>query len=207
MLSILVVVHIYNLAHLTRLDNAHELVRVEAGEPYTAYGFGDDEADAGAGVRRRLDGLSVDCVGLSCPDREVFETEWVGSDGVCSGDSGGPALDASGRVIGVVSRGYRGCRAPVYGSIPAFAAFLESEALRAAAEGGYEPPVWAGGRELPAAEEPSEGPGAPASSCALAGRAGTNAGALALALAWALAGGARRSARARRVALRRIALE
>lgn len=120
-------------------------VPVAAGEAYTAYGFGDDEGDEGAGVRRKLDGLSVACVGAECPDREVFETEWVGANGVCSGDSGGPALDAEGRVIGAVSRGYTGCRSPVYGSVSAFGEFLKSEALLAAEAGGYEAPAWARG--------------------------------------------------------------
>jgi hypothetical protein len=131
------------------------------GESYTAYGYGDDEGEVGAGVRRSLSDLRVDCVAEACPDREVYPTEWVGSDGVCSGDSGGPALDAAGKILGVVSRGYAGCRAPVYASLPAFAEFLKSEALLAAEHGNYAPPAWALPDETDGAQ-----PDEPASTCA-----------------------------------------
>lgn len=136
------------LLHLREpLPVAPLIPRVDAAaqtaEPYTAYGFGDDEADEGAGIRRVLTELQVQCVGDDCNDREVFETEWVGSDGACSGDSGGPALDSEGRIIGVVSRGLPGCKAPVYGSVAAFAEFLKAEASWAAEQGGYPPPSWA----------------------------------------------------------------
>jgi hypothetical protein len=145
------------------------------GESYTAYGYGDDEGEVGAGVRRSLSGLRVDCVAEGCPDREVYPTEWVGSDGVCSGDSGGPALDADGKILGVVSRGYTGCRAPVYASVPAFAEFLKSEALLAAEHGNYAPPAWA----LPQKMDEDE-PDEPASTCAY----GPHAPSTSLPFAW-----------------------
>ncbi|HEY8944079.1 MAG TPA: S1 family peptidase [Polyangiaceae bacterium] len=132
-----------------RLPVAPLIPRVDvpalAGEPYTAYGFGDDEGTEGPGVRRRLTGLSVACVAPACADAEVRATEWLGSDGVCSGDSGGPALDVQGRILGVASRGYSGCRSPIYGAVHAFGGWLKQETLRAAQARGDEPPNWARG--------------------------------------------------------------
>ena len=143
---------------------------VVPGEPYTAYGYGDDEAELGSGIRRRLEGLTVSCVGLSCKDAEVFESEWVGSNGVCSGDSGGPALDGEGRILGIVSRGATGCRSPVYESVAAFSDFLKSEARRAAREGKYEPPAWA--QDPQASREPLSDESTLEASCAVRRGAG-----------------------------------
>jgi len=86
-----------------------------AGEPYSAVGFGATDGTAAEyGVRRRRDGLSVDCVGDACGKKSVSSFEWLGPEGTCAGDSGGPAIDAEGRVIGVVSRSLDGCSSIVY---------------------------------------------------------------------------------------------
>jgi hypothetical protein len=139
---------------------------VEPGEAYSAVGFGIDEALPGkpSGVRKRLDGFSVTCSGDACNAPEVRANEWVGSGGPCPGDSGGPALDGDGQVIGVVSRGKSGCIEPVYSSVAARAAWLKAQALELAMADHQSPPVWA----PCAAEQPCDDGAALGSSCAFA---------------------------------------
>jgi MYXO-CTERM domain-containing protein len=114
---------------------------------YSAVGFGGTIDDGtGAGTRRRLDNLLIDCVGSGCPSYYVDKThEWQGDHGICEGDSGGPALDEQGRVIGVTSRGQSGCLSPVYGDVFTWADWIKENALHAADVGGYAPPAWAQG--------------------------------------------------------------
>jgi secreted trypsin-like serine protease len=65
-----------------------------------AVGFGKRGQKAGAGKKYARDHVRV-------LDRS--ENEFVVGESTCSGDSGGPALDASGAVVGVVSRGGPAC--------------------------------------------------------------------------------------------------
>jgi hypothetical protein len=117
----------------------------EEGELYSAVGFGNTNGDAeDAGVRRRRDGLRVECVGYRCGASDlVAASEWRGDAGACSGDSGGPALDAGGRVLGITSRGPVGCNDPIYGGLTAHRAWLAESAVAAAAAAGYPAPPWA----------------------------------------------------------------
>lgn len=132
-------------------DEASPLVpRVDApvqkGETYDAIGFGaTDEQGAGAGTRRRRDDLAVKCVGPQCPAAYVGKSEWTGQAGVCEGDSGGPAIDLQGRVVGVTSRGGLDCSSPIYGHVEAWADWLKGTAKHAAQVGQYAPPRWATG--------------------------------------------------------------
>jgi hypothetical protein len=50
------------------------------------------------------------------------------------GDSGGPAIDGAGRVIGVLSRGAFDCSAPVYALLPSYDAWISAEIQRAGGE-------------------------------------------------------------------------
>jgi hypothetical protein len=111
------------------------------GEPYTAVGYGETESGQPSGSRMQLTGLSVACQPGSCGEG-VESTEFLGETGVCSGDSGGPALDADGKVVGVVSRGGPDCSEPVYGSVAAWRDFIVTTAREAAALGGYQPAFW-----------------------------------------------------------------
>lgn len=119
---------------------------VVAEETYAAVGYGGtNDEGLESGVRRRRDGLSVTCVGAECPPG-VEASEWQGNEGTCPGDSGGPALDALNRVVGVLSRGVAGCSQPTYGSLDGeghWGAWLMETALHAAEVGGYPPPPWA----------------------------------------------------------------
>lgn len=117
-------------------------------EIYSAVGYGDNLA-GGLGYRHRRDGLKVACVGSECkllgsdfaPLAEP--TELMGQTGLCGGDSGGPALDASGVILGVTSRGAPGCTFPVYSRVDSHAAWLQAQAVQAASEGNYPIPAWA----------------------------------------------------------------
>lgn len=107
------------------------------------YGLQDPNDEYSSGTRMRFDKSSVTCVGSKCP--RLYDTEddeWVGKSPVCSGDSGGPALDADGRVFGVTSRGDDQCTYAVYSNVADWADFVRSTALAAATSGSYEPASW-----------------------------------------------------------------
>ena len=128
-------------------------------EAYTAVGYGLDDVDpmtAVSGTRHERSGLSVACLGMTCSD-DVTGSEFVGMQGVCNGDSGGPALDAGGQVIGLLSRGADGCAEPVYTYVAQFRALLLQAAALAAADSGAALAHWAGGPE-PSAPVSSQKP-------------------------------------------------
>ena len=115
----------------------------EPGEPYVAIGYGVNASGEANEGRMLLSGLEVRC-STGCDRRyQVASNEFLGDTGICSGDSGGPALDAQGKVIGVVSRGSDPCATPIYGSVAAFHDFIIDTAFDAAASGGYPAPFWA----------------------------------------------------------------
>lgn len=95
-----------------------------AGEKFTAVGFGRDGDDSPSGARRSRDGLQVACFGDSCRSALLAKTEWWGDGAVCEGDSGGPALDSEGRVVGIASRKRSGCSATIYADVATASAFV-----------------------------------------------------------------------------------
>jgi hypothetical protein len=113
------------------------------GEAYAAVGYGQDETGAQTPGRMLRSGLTVTCDVGRCGNAGVTSTEFIGEAGVCSGDSGGPALDVDGKVVGVVSRGADPCETPVYSSVASWSDWIIETALDAAASGGYDPPFWA----------------------------------------------------------------
>jgi len=156
-----------------------------ARERFSTVGFGlTNPADPGSdGTRQRAEGSVVrcsrgDCLALS--DGAIRSSEWASVDApICSGDSGGPALDEQGRVIGVASRGDLDCEIAVYGDVSSWAPFIIDTALAAADIGGYEPAAWTSAPEVPApspeqAEMTSLGTGS-ASGCSLGQPTGSSA--------------------------------
>jgi len=116
---------------------------VQADEPYTAVGYGETGTTGSAGTRMERSGLNVSCAVGFCGSSAIESTEFEGDTGICSGDSGGPALDVDNRVIGVVSRSSEACGYPVYGAVSAWRDWIRQGAMTAAQVGGYEPPRWA----------------------------------------------------------------
>ena len=146
---------------------------------FSAVGYGiqdpSDKQGTTAGSRMRYDSASVYCVGQSCPVAAQNKAdEWVGNSPVCSGDSGGPALDSAGRVFGVTSRGDSQCSYALYSNVASWADFIRSTALSAAASGGYVPPTWATATTSDAGlDEPDSGVSEPDAGSA-AGDAGAS---------------------------------
>lgn len=113
---------------------------VATGEVYAAVGYGIDDVGS-VGDRRMRGGLTVACEPGTC-GYGVRVSEFVGETGVCPGDSGGPALDAAGKVVGVVSRGAEDCSLPIYSTVTAWRDLIIETATHAAEVGGYEAPFW-----------------------------------------------------------------
>jgi hypothetical protein len=82
----------------------------------------------------------------------VAPTEFMGQAGICSGDSGGPALDAAGKIIGIVSRGSNPCATPIYSEVAPWRDFITRTVIEAADNAGYRAPFWAysGSSDVPA---------------------------------------------------------
>jgi len=117
-------------------------------ESFAAVGYGlqdpNDTQGSTAGTRMRFDDSSVYCIGSKCPLEAAVEAdEWVGNSPVCSGDSGGPALDSEGHVFGVTSRGDDQCTYALYSNVADWADFVRGTAVDAASSGNYAPAGWA----------------------------------------------------------------
>lgn len=83
---------------------------VATGDVVTVVGFGQIESGERAPVRMKRAGLDVKAVGPWASDTGygLAVSEFFVTESICGGDSGGPALGASGAVLGVVSRSHNG---------------------------------------------------------------------------------------------------
>lgn len=148
---------------------------VEPGEEYRAVGFGaTDMGGTQPGTRRQRGELKVRCLASDCEaEFQVQEREWMGEEGVCPGDSGGPALDTTGRVIGITSRGGDDCTTPIYTSVKRWGDWIKEMAANAAELGGYGPEPWVTGGSTEPTPAPPDPPDEPD-----AGAAGEDGGAV-----------------------------
>ena len=77
------------------------------GELLRVVGYGQNDGGYGTAVRVVKSGLDVLGVGagVSASNTALGASEFELGESTCQGDSGGPVLDASGAIVGVVSRG------------------------------------------------------------------------------------------------------
>lgn len=112
------------------------------GAALMSVGYGDAETVADRATRRISPAAPVDCVGEQCGSR-VGQREFSYGNGLCDGDSGGPALDAERSVVGVLSRSGHACGSPVLTAVDPWSDFLRFQAQRASRLGGFAVPAWA----------------------------------------------------------------
>ncbi len=132
---------------------------------YAAIGFGSTAPDTNtSGSRHFAEGLRITCLrGSSAVDcwasttkapsaTSILESEFLGDDGVCGGDSGGGAYEqmtftaGSPKVVGVAARAGESnglCVGGIYERVDHQRDFLISGATQAASLGGYSVPAWA----------------------------------------------------------------
>jgi MYXO-CTERM domain-containing protein len=113
------------------------------GEAFTAVGFGTALEDGAAGTRRALADVEVVCGASACGAPDVLtDTEFLGEQAVCEGDSGGPALDVNGEVVGVASRTGEDCTWAIYSAVSPWRDWIVDIAQRANSLGDYTTPDW-----------------------------------------------------------------
>jgi V8-like Glu-specific endopeptidase len=135
-------------------------------ETFTAVGYGSDGANPNSdGLRRSRSGLTIFAVGevRSVSGRIASTTnDWVADLGPCGGDSGAPALDSSGAVIGVMSRGNPTvCRQMVYTQVTPFHAWAKETVIAAAGRAGIPVASWAADQIVDAGIETGTDAGTP----------------------------------------------
>jgi hypothetical protein len=115
----------------------------EQGESFTAVGFGTALEQGQAGIRRSRSNIQVLCGADECGVPEVLtNTEFLGEEGACEGDSGGPALDIDGQVLGVASRTGQDCTWAIYSAVSPWGEWIVDVATRAESLGDYATPGW-----------------------------------------------------------------
>jgi hypothetical protein len=150
----------------------------------TVVGFGADGTDTSViGRRRSRSGISVENVGaMKAQDgkTKTMPTEWIASAGPCQGDSGSPAFDDGGRLVGVMSRGSpTGCTSMVYTRVDepgGFGAWVRGIVVDTATAAGEAPPAWTSESAGPDDKQPAAAtPDAPSQGATATSTSGCNA--------------------------------
>jgi hypothetical protein len=139
---------------------------------YTAIGYGNESpSNSGAGTRRKRELRGVACIPgsaeLDCPtENQINPKEFIGDDGICSGDSGSNAFEAStydkGSPVsfGVLSRGGEEgntCVGSAYTRFDAHRDFVLAVAKTASANWtAYPEPPWTAPKPAPATKGDSK---------------------------------------------------
>jgi hypothetical protein len=119
------------------------VVPAARGEAFTAVGFGTALEEGEAGIRRSRSNIQVVCGADQCGAPNVLtDTEFLGEQAVCEGDSGGPALDADEQVLGVASRTGQDCTWAVYSAVAPWGDWIIDVATHAGSLGDYATPGW-----------------------------------------------------------------
>jgi hypothetical protein len=149
----------------------------ERGEEFTAVGYGSALDDGAPGIRRALADVEVVCGAEQCGAPDVLtSTEFLGEQAVCEGDSGGPALDADGRVVGVASRTGEDCTWAIYSAVTPWRDWIVGVAERAFSLGDYDTPAWLSASGDVATNSPGDVPGVSGLGDALSGDDSTGDG-------------------------------
>lgn len=174
------------------------------GATFSAVGYGYNADGAGDGTRRRLDGSKIVHLGERRVNGALLNVanDWLADVGPCGGDSGSPALDASGKIIGIMSRGPATvCTEMTYTRVDVFADWIRESTREASSDASLPVPAWAAASATTdaGADGATPPPAAPGSSgCAVSGPARDTSGGWAalLALGLVLGVGQRRRRRA-----------
>ncbi len=131
-------------------------------ETFTAIGYGYDGAAANSdGVRRRRSGLGILAIGqVRGASGRIASTaqDWVATLGPCGGDSGAPAIDEQGKVIGVMSRGNPTvCQQMIYTQVTPFRDWVKQIARDAAGRAGIPLVDWVAAETAADAGSPDGG--------------------------------------------------
>ena len=140
--------------------------QLRSGETYDIVGYGKTSSNSqDSGQRRRKNNLNILCSGLDCNASNVIKVnEWRGQTSACFGDSGGPALDHLGRVIGVTSRvATKTCRSLISVDVFKWGDWLSQYVRDAANQANLPTPDWAQG--LPTENEDTSQNDIPPSNC------------------------------------------
>ncbi|MGC4069833.1 MAG: S1 family peptidase [Polyangiaceae bacterium] len=120
---------------------------------FTTAGYGLQSGNYGQ--QRVTTNAHVVCRGRECTDSRIVENEFLAESGACEGDSGGPALDADGKVFAILSRSTANCEQSAYLQFSKHFDWLAT-VVREIQSGSDVPlPAWA---KAPPTDSPSDTP-------------------------------------------------
>lgn len=137
---------------------------LDVDEPLTVVGYGTDGSASDDLRRRTRNDVKVTDVGETYDGDALLSTstEWIIDAGPCKGDSGSPAFDRDGRIVGIMSRGApRKCTNMVYSRVDedgGLGAWIREQVTLASQRLGAPLPEWAAApKEVAKADdEPAE---------------------------------------------------